>query len=80
MDAISGATGTSDSILKAMEGVFLQTQYIGDEDNGDKNLADTPVPSEENALLPSVMPEAEPSAVPTMDTEATEEPATVGNR
>lgn len=80
VDAISGATGTSDSILKAMEGVFLQTQYIGDEDNGDKNLADTPVPSEENALLPSVMPEAEPSAVPTMDTEATEEPATVGNR
>lgn len=76
IDAVSGATGTSDSILKALEGIFLQTQYIGDEDNGDKKLADTPTPSEANFLLPSVVPEA----APTMGTNTTDEPSTVGNR
>lgn len=80
VDAISGATGTSNSILEAMEGIFLQTQYIGDEDNGEPNLADTPVPSEGNFLLPSVVPEAMPSAAPTMGTDATEEPNAAGAR
>ena len=39
IDAVAGATGTSESILKAMEGVFEQAHY-----DGTPEATDAPVP------------------------------------